>query len=459
MDSSDLSPSPSTGSRLLRRELSAVVRLATPVAATQLGMMAMGTVDSMMLGRVSETALAAGALGNAVSFALLVFGMGLIMALDPLVAQAHGARDKVAMARHVQRGAGLALFLSIPFALLMWDCAWLLRKLGQDASIVEPTAAYIRGIVPGIPGFLLFTVFRQTLQAMSLVRPAFWAILWANLVNGLANYVLIFGNWGSPALGELGSAYATSISRWVMLLLIFGGGAKVLKPLLSGLRRSAIDPRTYGPLLRLGLPLGFQISLELWLFSTVALLMGYLGARELAAHQIALSLAALSFMVPLGVAGAAATRVGNAIGRGDPEGARRAAMASLALGGAVMSISGLCFVLFPAALARLFTPELHVVSMAALLVPIAAAFQIFDGLQVVGAGVLRGAADTRIPAAIAFVGYWLLGLPLGLALGFEAGLGPRGLWWGLTLGLASVAVLFLLRIRVVLGRELSRYEE
>lgn len=437
----------------------ALVRLAAPVVVTQLGMMLMGTVDTMMLGRVSATAMASGALGNTISFGLLVFAMGVIMALDPLVGQAHGAGDRVALGRHVRHGVGLALGVSLPLAVVMWDCRWLLELLGQAPEILDPTAAYIRWVIPGVPAFLLYTVFRQTLQAMSLVRQALLAIAVANVVNVAANYALIFGNWGFPRLGVVGSAYATSLSRCTMALIILLAAWPILRPLLEGLRRSLFDARAYGTLLRLGVPVGAQLSLEMWLFATVAVLMGYLGALELAAHQIALSLAALSFMVPLGVAGAAATRVGNAIGRGDADGARRAALVSLGVGAGVMSLSALGFWAFPEALARLFTNEQSVLALAASLIPIAAAFQVFDGLQVVGAGVLRGAADTRVPALIALFGYWALGLPLGLALGFWAGLGPAGLWWGLTLGLSSVAILFLSRIRAVLGGELARLED
>ncbi|MEM9597341.1 MAG: MATE family efflux transporter, partial [Acidobacteriota bacterium] len=424
----------------------------------QLGMMTMGTVDVMMLGRVSEQALAAGALGNSISFGALVFGMGVLFALDPLIAQAWGARNHVALARHLQRGMVLAVAMCVPMGIFLWDIRWLLELLRQDPSIREPAAAYIRAIIPGMPGFLLFVAARQTLQAMSRVRQALWAIFIANVVNAAANYALIFGNWGFPRLEVVGSAWSTTVSRWAMCIAVLTIAAPSLRPYLTGLRRSVLAPSSYGPLVRLGIPIGLQVSLEMSMFLSVTLMMGNLGARELAAHQIALVLAAMSFMVPLGISGAAAARVGNAIGRGDPVGARRSAVTALALGVCVMTVSAMAFWLFPSFLARLFTPEAAVVALAATLLPVAALFQIFDGLQVVSAGILRGAADTRLPAIIALIGFWGLGLPLAYALGIFLGWGPVGLWWGLTLGLASVAVLLVLRLRWVLRGDLAAYE-
>ncbi len=425
-----------------------MVRLAVPVVLVQLGMMIMGTVDSMMLGRVSEQALAAGALGNTVHLALIIVPMGILMALDPLVAQAYGAGDHRRISRHLRQGLVMAVVLALPLALAMWNTRAALRLLGQQPGVVEAAAAYIRTVIPGSWAFLLFVVVRQTLQAMSVVRPTLIAIVVANAVNLLANYLLVFGHWGAPALGVVGSAWATSISRWVMLILLVVLARPWLRRYWLGGRRQLPDLRSYWRHLKLGVPIGIQLSLEMWVFSAVALMMGHLSARALAGHQIALNLAALSFMVPLGTAGAAATRVGNAIGRRDMPGARLAAAVCLALGAATMVISALLFWLAPELLSRLFTPDARIVAMAASLLPIAALFQVFDGIQVVGVGVLRGAADTRAPALFALVGFWGLGLPLGWILAFRWDQGPEGLWWGLTLGLFAVSILLLARVRV-----------
>jgi MATE family multidrug resistance protein len=430
----------------LSEEIGAVVRLALPVVAVQLGLMLMGVVDTMMLGRVSAEALAAGALGNLVSFSLLVGAVGILMAVDPLVAQAHGAADREAIAAHLERGLVLALALSIPLSILLWNIRALFSRLGQPAVLVQGGTAFIRGIVPGVVPFLVFIVLRQTLQAMGIVRPAVVAMLVGNVVNFVGDYVLIFGHFGSPALGVAGSAYATSIGRWVMLGTLVLASRQALAPYFRGFTRHAFAWRAHGQHLKIGAPIGVHESLELWVFATVALLMGRLGVRELAGHQIALNLAALSYMVPLGVAAAASTRVGNAIGREDMPGARRAAAVCLLLGAGVMGLFGLLFALAPRFLAGLYSNDPGVLAMGAALLPIAAAFQVFDGVQVVGAGILRGAADTRFAAIVALVGYWVLGLPLGAFLAFRLGQGPRGLWWGLTLGLAIVAVFLCARI-------------
>jgi len=435
-----------TTRRRLRAELHAVVTLAAPVVMVQLGMMLMSTLDTMMLGRVSAEALAAGALGASVSFGLTMLPMGVLMALDPLVAQAWGARDLRGVATHLKRGLVSALALSFPVAAIMIDMRPVLRFLGQQPEVIGPASAYLSAMIPGVPAFLLFVVVRQSLQAMSVVRSAVLAIAISNAFNVLANYGLIFGHFGLPRLEVVGSGLATSLSRWSMLLLLVALEGKCFRALWPARRLRSLRLAGYRQMLSLGLPIGVQISLEMWLFMAVALMMGQLGTRELAAHQIALNLAALSFMVPLGVAGAAATRVGNAIGRRDMPAARRSAGVCLAVGGGVMSVSALAFALVSQALARLYTDTAAVAVLAAALLPIAALFQVFDGLQVVGAGVLRGAGDTRAPAAVALVGYWLLGLPLAYLAAFRLGQGPAGLWWGLTAGLMSVALLLLARI-------------
>lgn len=440
-------PNPSIATRSpIRHEIVAAARLAAPVSAAHVGQMLMNFVDVMMLGRVSELDLAAGALGNSMMFAFTIFPMGVLFAMDPLVAQAWGAGDRERVARHVQRGLVLAAALSVPLTALLWSTEWIMRLTHQTPEMIDPAAAYVRWVgVSSLP-LLLFIALRQGLQARSLVKPALVAAVVGNLVNFLANYALIFGHFGFPALGVVGSAYSTSISRVVMLITL---GLVAWRHLRQDFVRvsDVWAWRGYKQILGLGLPVGWQTSLELWLFSAVALMMGHLGTRELAAHQIALNLAAMAFMVPLGVAGAAATRVGNAIGRNDQPGAKLSALVCLGLGAGVMTLSATGFYLAPEFLSRLYTNEAPVIALAVTLIPVAALFQVVDGLQVVGMGVLRGTADTRFPALIALFGYWGIGLPCAWFLAFHTSLGPRGTWLGLTAGLASVAVMLLLRIR------------
>lgn len=442
-----------------RRELAAATRLAAPVALVQLGMMLMGVVDTMMLGHVSAEALAAGALGHIVSICLLMFGTGVLWALDPLISQAHGAGDARAVGLHLQRGVVMAGLLTVPFAAALWDVQGFLSFLRQQPEVIGDGAAYARAIIPGIPAFLLFVTLRQTLQAMSIVRPAAIAMIFGNVANVVGNYILIFGKLGAPALGVAGSAWSTSLCRWAMFLYLLVAGRRALAPFWRGFTAEAVSLRGQVLLLRIGLPIGLHNSVELLVFATVALLIGRMGVNELAGHQIAINLASLSFMIPLGIAGAAATRVGNAIGREDMGGARRAAGACLLLGGGAMLAFALLFAVWPEPLARLYTADPAVIAMTALLLPIAAAFQIFDGVQVVAAGILRGTADTTFPAGIALVGFWAIGLPVGWFLAFERGGGPAGLWWGLTLGLAVVAILYCARIARRFRAEIVRVEE
>jgi MATE family multidrug resistance protein len=429
-----------------RTEIAAAARLAGPLAATQLGMMLMGAVDTMMLGHLSAEALAAGSLGNVIVSTAIMFIFGVLGALDPLVAQAHGARDAAAIGAHLQRGLVLAAALTVPFVLLLLDIEPWLRLSGQAPGVSLDAAGYVRWMLWGALPSFLFVVLRQTMQAMSHVRATAAAILLGNLANLGFNWFLIFGHWGFPALGVRGSALSTSISRWVMFLYLLAASRRWLAPYWRGFTAEAAAWRPYLRMLRIGLPIGFHNAVELGIFAFAAVLIGNIGVTELAAHQVALNLASLSFMVPVGIGGAAATRVGNALGRGDLPGARRAAAASLLLGAGVMSGFALLFATLPGPLGRLYTRDPAVLAVAALLLPIAAVFQVFDGLQVVGAGVLRGAADTTFPAASALVGYWALALPAGWYLAFHAGLGTRGFWWGFTVGLGTVAILLLLRI-------------
>ena len=428
------------------RELRDVTQLAVPVVAVQLGMMLMGTVDTMMLGRYSATALAAAALGNALAATVMLIAWGTVLAIDPLIGQAFGARDTPAITAHLQRGLVLAVALPVPVALLFWDAAPLLELMGQRPEVAAGAADFLRGMIPGNFAFLPFIVLRQTLQAMAIVRPAVLAMVVANLTNVAGNWVLIYGRFGVPELGVLGSALSTSLSRFVLLAVLLLAARPALAPYWQGFDRRALAWREHWRAIKIGLPIGLHHSLELGVLSAIALLMGRLGIAQLGGHQIALNLAALSFMVPSGIGSAAASRVGNAIGRGDMAGARRAAATCLLLGMAAMAVFALVFAAVPRLLAGLYTDQAEVIATAVALIPIAAMFQVFDGAQVVASGVLRGAADTRTPAAAAVVGYWVLGLPLGAWLTLRAGAGPQGLWWGLTVGLGVVAVWLIARI-------------
>jgi multidrug resistance protein, MATE family len=433
-----------------------MLRLAVPVVLIQVGVMLMGVVDVIMVGHVSARALAAVALGNLYFFGLAVFGMGTLMVLDPVVAQAVGARDHPAVARGVQRGVLLAGILSVPSIALLLASGGFMVLARQPAEVVPDAAAYATWLAPGVFPFFVFLVFRQSLQSMRRTAPIMVAIVVANLANAFLNWVLIFGNLGAPALSVVGSALATTASRWLLAGILLLLSWRQLGEYLRPVRREVWELAPLGRMLRLGIPIGCQYVLEFGAFATVALMMGWMGTREMAGHQVAINLASLSFMVPLGIADAASVLVGQAVGRRDPVGSRGAARAALLCGASFMSMTGILFLSAPRPLAELYSRELEVVAIAALLIPLAGVFQVFDGLQTVAGGVLRGLGDTRVPMLVNLVGYWTLGLPVSYYLGFAARWGPAGLWWGLVLGLAVVASFLLIRVRLRLSRQQHR---
>jgi MATE family multidrug resistance protein len=439
-----------------RRQLAELIRLALPVALVQVGMMSMGVVDTIMVGRVSPTDLAAVALGNLYFFGVAVFGMGVLYALDPVVAQAVGADDEVAVARGVQRGLVLCLVLSLLASVLLLPAGSVLTLARQPAEVIPGAAGYAHALIPGVIAFYGFVVLRQSLQAMGRLRAILLSVLAANVLNVFLNWMLVFGHLGFPAMGAVGSAWATTLSRWFMMLALVVAGWVLLRPSLHPLRRDALAGRPLLRVLRVGVPIGVQQWLEFGVFAAAGLLMGWMGTIAVASHQVALQLAALTFMVPLGVAQATSVLVGQAVGRGDASTARRAAGAGVLTGVGFMAFTAVLFLAAPAPLARLFSDDARVVATAALLLPIAGVFQVFDGLQVVAAGALRGIADTRVPMVLYLVGFWMIGLPVSAWLGFGLDIGPRGIWWGLALGIGAASLLLLRRVRARFGRALRR---
>ncbi|MBT8395878.1 MAG: MATE family efflux transporter, partial [Gemmatimonadetes bacterium] len=304
--------------------------------------------------------------------------------------------------------------------------------------------------------FLAFIVLRQTLQAMSRVAPIVVTIILANLANVFFNWVLIFGNLGSPTLGAVGTGWASSLSRWLMLIGLLGFSWPLLRGYIRPFRPDAFLLRPLARMVRLGAPIGIQFGLEFGAFGAIGILMGWLGAIAMAGHQVAINLASLTFMVPLGISQASAILVGQSVGRGDPGGARRAAGSGLLLGVAFMVLTAFLFRFLPDFFAGIYTDEEEVLALAAMLIPLAGLFQVFDGLQVVASGVLRGVGDTRSPMILNLLGFWFLGMPVSVWMGFRTPAGPVGLWWGLVVGLAAVAVLLLWRIRTHMGTDLRR---
>ena len=433
----------------VRAEIRKMVSLGAPVAATQLAGMLIGFVDTAMVGRVSVEALGAVAIANVWIYGTMEFAAGMVMGLVPIVAQAHGAGEGERAGRALQSALVLAGLLALPVGLLWLATENFLLFANQDPELARLAHAYTLVQIPSIPFYLSYIALRQYLQSREQVRPALFVMIAANVVHAFGNWVLIFGHLGFPALGALGAGIATTLTR--------AGSCLALVALMRAFTlhegawvpwsRDSLDLRRLAQVAAFGLPIALQISLEIWAFSGAALIAGQLGAVALAAHTVTLNMAALAFMLPLGIAQGAATRVGNLIGAREPDAAQRAAWVSIGMGAAVMSVSGLAFVLFRNLLPRIYTPDAAVIAAAAAILPIAGAFQIFDGTQAVGCGVLRGMGRTRPAMVFNLVSYWVLALPIGTWLALRRGWGLAGIWWGLALGLGLVAISLVLWIR------------
>lgn len=441
-----------------RTDLRDMARVAAPVVLINVGIQAMGVVDTLMVGRLGGAAIAAVALGNFYFFNVSVFGIGLLFAIDPVVAQAFGAGDRDGVARGVQRGLVLAVGVALVVMLALTPGEWLLRLLEQPPEVIDDTAVYARRRLLGAIPFFLFAVLRQTLQALGPVRPIIIAAGIANVVNAAANWLLIFGNAGAPRLGVEGAGYATAISTWAMAALLWWLAWPVVRDAVRPWRRETLAWGPMSRMLRIGVPIGVQWFFESFAFGLTALFMGWMGTASLAGHEIALNMAALTFMVPLGVSGAAAAVVGRAIGRGDLQTARRDAVAAIVCGVGFMCISAVVFIAAPRQLTALYTAEAATVAVAVALIPLAGWFQVFDGLQAVTSGVLRGTGDTRVPAILHMVAFWGIGIPLGYYLGFHTPYRERGLWIGLVAGLAAAAVLQSARVYRRLQSDIARVQ-
>jgi MATE family multidrug resistance protein len=444
----------------LRVELKVVSRLSIPVVLSQLGLMTMGVVDTLMVSRLGVTELGASALGNAWQWTWMSLGIGLVMGIDPLISQAHGRGDGPSTALALQRGVVLALIATAPIAVSMLFTRQGLTLLGQEPDVAALAASYNLYKLPTAPAFLIYSALRQYLQGRTLMAPATWVIWIANVVHALLNWALIFGHLGAPALGVDGAALASSITSslmvlgltlWIRFFRLHAGawrpwGAACLTP--AGLWQAA----------RLGLPVGAQLSLEACAFSLSTLMAGWIGREALASHQVVINMASLSFMVPLGVSQGAATRVGNLIGAGDLGGMRRAIQASLLLGAGVMTFSALAFTVFRQQLPLLYSEDRRVVELAAQIFPFAAAFQLSDGTQVVAGGVLRGMGRPDAAAVVNLIGYYVAALPAAYVLAFAYGHGLEGIWAALVAGLTLVAASLLIWVKRTAQRPIRALE-
>jgi multidrug resistance protein, MATE family len=431
----------------LRTEMRPTLRLALPLVLAEIGWMTMSIVDTVMVGHLPNSASAIGAVSISSSLfnVLAFFGGGLLIGLDTLVSQAFGAGRREDCHRSLVHGIYLSIAMTPILMAPVWFFAPLLKALHIDPHVADLAEPYMKALAYGIFPLLLYFAVRRCLQAMNMARPIAFALVTANLINVLFNWVLIYGKLGAPAMGVVGSGWSTALARLYMAAVLVGyllwydrrHRTELLKTPVN------IDFRRIRRLIILSLPAAMQITLEIGVFALVAALIGRLGAIPLASHQIALNTVAFTYMVPLGISSAAAVRVGQAIGRRDPVRAGLAGDTAIFLGAGFMLLCAVGLLVFPRAIARMYTPDLAVIHSTISLLAAGAAFQLFDGVQTVATGALRGAGDTRTPMFCHFTAYWVIGLPLGAWLCFRLHWGAFGLWAGLSLALILIGIVLL----------------
>jgi len=437
------------GHQSLKEHFSELIKLAIPVSIGQLGHIMLGVVDSFMVGKLGAEPLGASALANGLFFLIMVLGIGMSHAITALVAIARGENKNSECGIIVRQGLLVNLIFGILLTILTYIAAKLVIYLNQENLVAELSKSYLSILSLSIVPFMLFQTYRQFVEGLSDTKTPMYIAILANLVNILANWVLIFGNLGFPALGLDGAGFATLMTRTfmgisIMVIVIRSSKYKKFDPTL---KFRSINWRVIKKIIRVGLPSGLTYSLEVSAFAIAAIIIGWLGSAPLAAHQIAINLASISYMVVLGISAAATIRVGNALGAKNIVNVKRAGYSALLLGLLFMTFTGLIFILFNEFLPSLYIDDQKVIKLAASLLIIAALFQISDGIQAVGLGILKGITDVKIPMVITFFAYWILALPIGYLLGFNFKLNIIGIWLGLLLGLSVAAIMFVIRFK------------
>jgi MATE family multidrug resistance protein len=431
----------------LKKHITSTIQLAYPVIIGQLGIIMMGVVDSLMVGKIGAAPLAAASLGNGMTFIILIIGIGVSLAITPLVAIAVGAGKKSDCGIYFRQSLLVNSVLSIIIAVLIFFAADFIKYFDQPLEVQNQAVSYMKIVgLSSIP-LMLFQTYKQFIEGLSIMRPAMIIALLANLINAFVNWVLIFGNLGFPELALNGAGWATFASRVFMAIALMGFvmSNKFFKQYDVSFHYRSINWPIIKKILSLGLPSGMQYFFEVGAFSFAVVMVGWLGTKPQAAHQIAINLASISFMAVLGISVAGSIRVGNAVGMKDIQETRRAGFTASLLGASTMLVSGIVFVLFRNFLPTLYVNDQEVISYTSSLLIIAALFQISDGTQAVGIGILRGLTDVKIPTIITFVAYWIVGLPVGYLLGFTYKMGVQGVWYGLLIGLTTSAILLTLR--------------
>jgi MATE family multidrug resistance protein len=419
-----------------------MLRLALPVVLADLGWITMGIVDTIMVGRLGPAAIGAVGTGSTVFMALMVLGLGALFALDTFVSQSFGAGRIDECHRWLFAGVQLAVVLAVVLSIGAFGVVAILPHVRLHPAVLVLIVPYMTRLIWSVAPLMVYGVCRRYLQAMNAVRPVMFALVSANLVNWGGNWVLVYGHWGAPVMGVVGSATATVIGRVYLAAFLFAviWWREHKRP--SGLHDVpfAIDLTRVWAVAMLGWPAALQIGLEVGVFATASILAGRITPIALAVNQIVLNIASFTFMVPLGISAAAAVRVGQAVGRRDPQGVRVAGWTALAIGTGLMAVCSCVYAAMPGPLLRIFTHDEAVIRLGATVLFIYAGFQVLDAAQVIATGALRGLGDTRTPMFLSLVGHWAIGLPLGYLLCFNRHWGVAGLWCGLSVSLGLVGI-------------------
>ncbi len=445
----------------VKNHINTTFHLAYPVMLSQLGQVAVGVADSMMVGRLGALPLAAASLGNSIFFVIMMFGIGVSMGITPLVSRADGKGKSKRISRLFSHGLWINIITSVLLTVIVLGLSQGLHFLNQPEEVVVLAVPYLLIITASLLPLMVFQTFKQMAEGLSQTRQAMYITIFANLVNVFLNWVLIWGKFGFPQMGLNGAGVATLVSR-ILMMLMMGSyilfSARYKKYHFRLFLLGASFPMI-SRILKIGIPTGFQFIFEVSAFSTAAIMMGWIGVNALAGHQIALNLASISYMMATGLATAGMIRVSNQVGRGDMKAMREAGLVVFGMVAVFMLASALIFFSFRYFLPTLYIDDTEVIALSASLLVIAGLFQVSDGIQAVGLGVLRGLEDVKVPTIVTLMAYWVLGLPLGYFLAFTLDMGAHGIWYGLLIGLTITAALLLYRFATLSKRQMAEKDK
>ena len=439
---------PSIGKAQESKEL---IKLALPLIANNVAIMAMSTTDTIMAGQISPVDLAAIGVGGGVWSIVFIFGLGTLLALSPIVAQKFVSASPDSVGPYTQQSFWLGLVLAAGLFTLLQFAEHFVKAFGLEPGLVPKTAGYLQAIAYGLPAIYAFLTLRFTSEGIGKTQPIMWIALVTLVLNGIFNYIFMFGKLGVPAMGAVGCGWASALAMCCQFLMmfIFVRRNRSYAPLKIFENFRGPNPVILKELVTLGVPIGLTVLAEVGLFGATSILMGTLGVFEAAAHQVAINYAAMTFMVPMGITAAITIRVGHALGREQNANARQAGLVGIGLCGAFMAFAALMLILFKNAIVGLYTDDSQVTVIALSLLTVAAFFQISDGLQVGAMGALRGFKDTRTPMIISVIAYWLVGFPMAYIFGVHLNMGPRYVWWALVAGLSTAALLLGYRFHLI----------